>query len=267
VFNSLCSDRRRIITPSTCRSSDSAIWARAGAVIEPGTGRIVVTTGNAPFDGHTDWGDSLLELTPRTLHLRQNYTPRNQEELNSTDADLGSTTGALLPAPGRSSRIRYVVQGGKDGKVRLLAMDKLNQRSARAGTTRGGELQTLTGNEIRFSTPAVLRRGGHVFVYTANNNSGTQAYELRGRPARLHLLWSNGTSGSSPVLAGGLVWVHDVQSGALNVYRPGSPHRIAHLPAGDGHWNSPVIAGGRVLLPEGNSNDHASRGTLSLYLR
>ena len=38
VWNSLCSDRHEIIDPSTCPDSDSAIWARAGAVVEPGTG-------------------------------------------------------------------------------------------------------------------------------------------------------------------------------------------------------------------------------------
>jgi len=50
VWNSLCSDRHEIIDPSTCPDSDSAIWARAGAVVEPGTGRILVATGNAPYD-------------------------------------------------------------------------------------------------------------------------------------------------------------------------------------------------------------------------
>ncbi|HYY03401.1 MAG TPA: PQQ-binding-like beta-propeller repeat protein, partial [Gaiellaceae bacterium] len=39
VWNSLCSDRHRLIQPNSCRSSDSAIWGRAGAVVEPGSGR------------------------------------------------------------------------------------------------------------------------------------------------------------------------------------------------------------------------------------
>jgi hypothetical protein len=36
VWNSLCSDEHRLIEPSTCPESDSAIWARAGVVFEPG---------------------------------------------------------------------------------------------------------------------------------------------------------------------------------------------------------------------------------------
>ena len=51
VWNSLCSDRHSLIVPSTCAGSDSAIWGRGGAVVEPGSGRLLVATGNAPFDG------------------------------------------------------------------------------------------------------------------------------------------------------------------------------------------------------------------------
>ena len=49
------------------------------------------------------------------------------------------------------------------------------------------------------------------------------------------------------------------------IYRPGSGRVAARLPARSGHWNSPVPGGGRIALPEGNANDHAGDGTLSLY--
>src|SRR5262249_30650181 len=38
VWNSLCSDRHKLIVPSSCPSSASAIWARSGAVVQPRTG-------------------------------------------------------------------------------------------------------------------------------------------------------------------------------------------------------------------------------------
>src|SRR5205807_6856143 len=73
VWNSLCSDRHALIDPPrSCPASDSAIWARQGAVIEPGSGRILVATGNAPFNGTTNWGDSVLELSPDGQHLLHN---------------------------------------------------------------------------------------------------------------------------------------------------------------------------------------------------
>ena len=36
VFNTLCSNRREVIVPSSCSASDSAILSRGGPVVEPG---------------------------------------------------------------------------------------------------------------------------------------------------------------------------------------------------------------------------------------
>ena len=261
VFNTLCSDRRTIIQPSSCGSSDSAIWARAGAVVVPRSHRLIVTTGNAPFNGRTDWGDSVLMLAPAATRLLQSYTPSNHEELENTDADLGSTTPALLTS-------RYAIQGGKDGKVRLLSLRRLNNRTGRAGPETGGEIQVLDPprGPLAFTTPAVWRTGRRVLALTADQG-GTVAYELRGNPRRLHVLWHNGTPGSSPVLAGGLLYVHDVEGGGLNVYRPRSGRRVATLSSGSGHWNSPIIVDGRIALPEGDANDHATSGVLDIWSR
>ena len=64
VWNSLCSNRTGLLFPATCPASDSAIWGRAGAVVDPKTGDLLVATGNAPWDGHTNWGDAVLRLSP-----------------------------------------------------------------------------------------------------------------------------------------------------------------------------------------------------------
>ena len=266
VFNTLCSDRRQIMDPRSCPSTLSAIWARAGAVVEPGTHRLLVTTGNGPFNGQTDWGNSVLELTPG-LSVRQSYTPPDHAQLEATDSDLGSTVPALLPAPG-GRRPQFALQGGKDGKVRLLSLSRLNGRATQASPLTGGELQILRPprGQLAFTTPAVWRTGRRVIVLTADFQ-GTVAYELRGSPPRLHVLWDNGTPGSSPVLAGGLLYVYDVTNGGLNVYRPLSGRRLATLAAGSGHWNSPIVADGRIALPEGNANDHATSGVLDIYSR
>ena len=103
-----------------------------------------------------------------------------------------------------------------------------------------------------------------MFVLTADQG-GTVAYELSGRPARLHVTWSNGTPGSSPVLAGGLLYVYDVESGGLNVYAPRSGRRVATLSAGPGHWNSPIVVDGRIALPEGDANEHQTSGVLDIW--
>ena len=71
-------------------------------------------------------------------------------------------------------------------------------------------------------------------------------------------------AGTSPVVAGGLLWVYD-PGGALDVYEPTSGKVIAVLPAGRGHWSSPIVTDGRVALPEGDANQHRTSGVLDIY--
>jgi outer membrane protein assembly factor BamB len=248
VWNSLCSDRHRLILPKTCRSSDSAIWSRSGAAVDPANGTLVVATGNAPFNGTTDWGDSVLVLSPDASRLLRHWTPVDFDHLNNADLDLGSTSPAFLTGG-------LAVQGGKDGKLRLLDLHRLPGPS----TKTGGELQTLPvpGVTDMFTAPAIWK-GKWVFVATG---SGTEALLLRG--GRLHPVWSNGTGGTSPVVAGNLLYV--AGGGAVNVYVPTSGRRVAQLPSGDVHWQSPIVADGRVAVAEGNANDHATSGVLDIY--
>jgi outer membrane protein assembly factor BamB len=262
VFNSLCADRRRIIRPSTCPASDSAIWGRAGAVVDPANGHVLVTTSNGPFDGRRHWGDSVLELSAGAGRLLRHYTPREQAQLESQDIDLGSTSPALLPDP-RSGRARYLLQGGKDGLLRLLALPgSLAGVRGAAGRRLGGERQIVPapGRTDVFTAVAVLHRRGLTEAFVATN-SGTAAYRLA--DGRLHPLWSTGTTVTSPVLAGGVLWVYD-PGGALVAYRPQSGAVIHRFAVPAGHWNSPIVAGGRVYLPTGDANQHRTSGSLSI---
>jgi PQQ-like domain len=264
VFNSLCSNRRAIINPSTCSAQESAIWGRAGAVVDPVTHRVYATSSNGPWNGSTNWGDTVIELSPGVGRFLRHWTPANQKQLEAGDVDLGSTSPALLPAPNGGRRPRFLLQGGKDAQLHLLSLrSSLFGVSGSAGTRVGGEVQSIgvVGNTQVFTAPAVLHRKGLTEAFVATGG-GTAAYRLSG--GKLHEVWKNGTAGTSPVIAGGLLWVYD-PNGGLNVYQPRSGKLIRNLPAPGGHWNSPIIAGGRVYLPGGNSNDHATDGVLSIY--
>jgi len=248
VWNSLCSNRAGLIQPSTCPASDSAIWSRNGAAVDPATGDLVVATGNAPWDGSTNWGDSTLVLSPDASTLLRHWTPTDQEQLNTSDLDLGSTSPGLLAGG-------YAVQGGKDAKIRLLNLRGLPGVNA----TKGGELQTVPtpGGQMMFSAPAIWK-GTWVFVSTGG---GTQAWRLVG--GRLRSVWSNGTGGTSPVVAGTLLYVGG--DGDVNVYAASTGKLLRSLPTGPIHWQSPIVAAGRVAIPEGNANDHATTGVLDIY--
>jgi hypothetical protein len=258
VFNTLCANRRGLLAPSSCRASDSAILSRAGPVVEPGGRRILIDTGNGPWDGSTSFGDSVLQLAFPSLGLRQTFTPTDQERLNTSDTDLGSSA----PVPLGGNR---VLVAGKDGIVRVLELSRLNGRSPSSHTLLGGELQRLPlpgGGEL-FSAPAVWHHGGHTTVFVGDEHA-IAAYVLR--RGRLYLAWQNGTPGTSPVLAGGLLYVYDPAGGGIAVYRPTSPHPIATLPGLPGHWNSPIVVDGHVIEPEGDANDHNdTSGTLDVF--
>jgi hypothetical protein len=252
VWNSLCSNRSGLLDPSSCGASDSAIWGRAGAVVDPSSKRIFVATGNAPWDGRTNWGDAVLVLSRDATRLLGNYTPANTEELDASDGDLGSSAPVLLGGG-------YVAQGGKDGKIRLLGLRRL----LGAQPHKGGELQvvsTPSGTDL-FTAPAVLHRGRATSMFAADNG-GTAGYRL----VNGHLLfaWRNGTGGTSPVVSGGLLWVYN-PGGGLAVYVPTTGRLVTTLACGTGHWSSPIVVDGRVALPEGNANDHATTGTLDIW--
>ncbi len=248
VWNSLCAGRHVLIQPASCDASDSAIWARSGAVVDPDTGDLLVATGNGPWNGSTNWGDSVLSLSPDASRLLGHWTPANQAALNDSDADLGSTAPALLAG-------RLFVQGGKDGELRLISLDTL----AGAGPRTGGELQTVAtpGGDDLFSAPAVWQ-GSWVFVATA---SGTAAWRLE--HGRLTPVWSSPRGGTSPIVAGGLLYVE--RSGGIAVYLPRTGRELSVLRLGDVHWQSPIVADGRVVAAEGDANDHATSGILEIY--
>ena len=252
VWNSLCSDRHRLISPSSCPESDSAIWARSGAVVVPRSGNLLVATGNARFDGVHYWGDSALMLTPNASRLLHNWTPRNQAQLNGGDVDLGSTAPAILSST-------LAAQSGKDGIIRLLRMPGLG---GNLGHT-GGELQTIQapGGDGVFSTMAVWRSGGTTRMFVGNG-SGVWGYVLSG--GRLWVEWRRSEAGTSPVVAGGLLYVYD-PNGGLNVFNPATGALVARLRTGSGHWESPIVTDGRIAIAEGDANSHSTSGVLNIW--
>ena len=252
VWNSLCSDRAGLIEPSFCPATRSAIWGRAGAVIDPATGNIFVATGNGPYKGKTNWGDSLIELDPDATRVLGNYTPPDNFILNWADLDLGSTSPVLLGGG-------TVAQGGKDKAIRLLRVDAI------AGTAahKGHELQVVStpSHAMLFTAPAVWHRDGETWMFAADDG-GTAAWTFQN--GRLAQRWTNAVGGTSPVVAGGLLYVYNPKGG-LHVYDPIRGTEIANLVTGQGHWNSPIVVEGKIALPEGNANLHATTGVLDIW--
>lgn len=194
----------------------------------------------------------MLVLDPDATHLVANYTPQNTDVLDQTDADLGSVSPALLDAT-------HVAQAGKDGFIRLIDL----QTSSGSTAHRGGEVQSVAtpGGGAMFTALAVYRHNGTVLLIGADGG-GTAAWTYAA--GRLTPAWSNANHGTSPVVAGGLLYIYD-PGGTLRVYDPLTGNSIGSLAAGSGHWNSPIVADGRIALPEGSANSHTSSGILDIW--
>jgi outer membrane protein assembly factor BamB len=252
VWNSLCSNRRGLIEPSSCGSSDSAMFGRAGVVVVPGSGDLLTATGNAPWNGRTDWGDAVIRLNADATKMLGNYTPENTDYLNAHDIDLGSTSPFVLSA-------NYIGQSGKDAQIRVLSVARMRGASPH----KGGELQVVPtpSSGGLFTAPAVWHRSNVTYVFVADH-AATQAWRFRN--GRLTSVWRVGTAGTSPVVAGGLLWVFN-PNGGLYVYEPTTGKLLTTLATGAGHWNSPIVVDGRVALPEGNANAHAQSDILDIW--
>ena len=252
VWNSLCSPRIWLLEPVTCPESGSAIWGRAGAVVDTATGGLFFATGNGRWDGVQHWGDATLELDSTATQLLGNYTPANTAQLDESDADLGSTSPVLLGGG-------LIAQGGKDGSIRLLDWAAM-QGSAPHKAGEAQIVSTPSGTDL-FTAPAVWRNAGTTWMFAADNG-GTAAWTLAS--GKLTQVWKNTNGGTSPVVANGLLFVYDPRGG-LRVYDAPTGRQITVLECGSGHWNSPIVVDGMIALPEGNANRHGKSGTLNIW--
>lgn len=252
VWNSLCSSQPRLLVPSDCASTKSGIWGRAGAVIDPATGDIFVATGNGPYDGKTDWGDSTIQLDQDAAQMLGNFTPSNNAELDQRDLDIGSTSPVLVGDG-------LVAQGGKDKHIRLLELERLAGVSPHQAHER--QILPTPSGAMLLTAPAVWRKHGTTWMFAADGG-GTAAWTLE--DGKLVERWKNRNGGTSPVIAGGLLYVYDPK-GKLRIYEPAKGNQVANLGTGSGHWNSPIVADRRIALPEGNANEHASSGVLDIW--
>jgi outer membrane protein assembly factor BamB len=264
VFNSLCSNYRKLPTPASCSYSDSGIWSRGGAVVDPDAamnGEVYVATGNGNFDANQsgfNYGDSVIGLTGDALGIVGNYTPADYQHLDQYDLDLGSTSPALLPRQANSSTPLMLVQGGKDQILRLV------DRNPLPGVA--GELQEISVSWPLFSTPAVWTDAANRTWIFLGFSQAVDAYRLTaaGSTSRLAGIWQStagqtGGEGTSPVVSNGIVFV--AFDNALIALDAVSGHELwtSAMPSagktiGPVHWESPIVVNGWVYCSDENGS-------------
>lgn len=289
IWNSLCSNITVLLSPNPsspvyCHESGSAIWGRGEAVADPVNGDVYVSTGNGLWDGKTNWGDSLLKLSPDGSKLLDSFTPRNQAFLNANDQDLGSTGPAMLP-PVRANGKTYhlLVQGGKGpagtnikGPRALFLVNRDDMSGKHGPGNLGGSLQVISspGGKKVLTAPAVWTDPkGRVLVIYANAQDITGYVVVtsgRGAP-KLKVQWDVHAATpqlgnfTTPVIAGNTLYV--AHNGEVDAYAPQTGSVLwsskSLAPLGQIsptlHWEYPAVAGGMVFMTDEAAHIYAYR--------
>jgi outer membrane protein assembly factor BamB len=205
------------------------IWAPSGPATDS-AGNLFVATGNSFSDGTFDLGSSVIKLSPN-LTKTGYFAPDNWNELNSGDVDLGSVGPAVLGD-------QLIFQGGKEGVGYLLDAGHLGGI--------GGEVYSRSvcsgvyGGTAHTSDQIFVPCTDGLFAVTLDQSARTFA------PA-----WhSESFAAGPPIVAGGLVWTIDVDSGTLLGFDESSGTELTRTDLGTvSHFASPASAMGCVFAP------------------
>jgi hypothetical protein len=111
---------------TTPNGKEGGIWQMGGGLAADSSSNLFVSTGNGTADATTDFGLSVLELTPNSgiLTLGGFYTPDNYATLNDYDWDVSAGGVLLLPTqPGLYPNL--LITGGKEGTIYVVNRDNL----------------------------------------------------------------------------------------------------------------------------------------------
>lgn len=143
---------------ATPNGTGSSIWQSGRApAIDPGSGvkvargstrapllqneaSLYVATGNGDYDGITNFGESILRLSPTNLSVMDWFTPDNFVDLTDNDYDLGSSGVILVPGT------NLLVTAGKSGNVYLAPRTAMGHVAPVNSTT--SQSFTATSNGI-----------------------------------------------------------------------------------------------------------------------
>ncbi len=205
----------------------AALWAPSGPAID-GAGNIFVSSGNVLSSSTFDYGNSVLRLSLDLTRMDW-FAPRNWQQLDRGDVDLGSM-GPLLLNGG------LVFQAGKEGTGYLLRSDNLGQIGGEAFS---GALGQGAYGGAAYSPP-------YVFVPT---RGGLVALKIDSAPS-FKVAWTSPRfDAGPPVVAGRTVITVDLGSGTLYGFSVDSGAQL--FKAGVGavmHFTTPALSEGRLIV-------------------
>jgi len=224
--------------------SQGAVWMGGAAPSIDAQGNVWVATGNSAFHSSSDaydQSDSVLKLSP-TMQLLDSFAPQLWYDDNAVDADLGSTTPALLPNG-------LVFEVGKSTTGYVLNQSNLG----------GINGQVALQNPFCFADGGSADLNGTLFVPCSD---GIEAVTPTASPPTATWTTSSGAHGS-PIVAGGLVW--SIGNGNLYALNAATGTEVQHFAIGSSSssFPSPSAADGLILAPS-STQIHAFEGPAGL---
>lgn len=248
------------------------VWQGGRAPVIDADGNAYFATGNGPWDGARNFGDSLLKfsVTPTAMALIDYFTPSNEAALYSGDDDLSGSGFTMLPDS------TLLLGGGKEGVLYLIDSRNLGHQAVNDAQVlqkmpvSGGHVM---GGVVYWRSPAA-----GPLAYNWSEDDVLKAYQLTGShvttsPYLRGLPVSPGHPGGSLTVSAagsaattGVVWasmpsvedaLHGLTAGILRAFDADTLQEI---------WNSeqnaardrvgtlmkfvpPVVANGKVFLP------------------
>jgi uncharacterized protein (TIGR03437 family) len=255
---------------SSPNSWQGSFWMGGAAPAADSEGNIYVISGNGMFDADTngsDFGDSFLKLSSGGgLAVTDYFTPFNQEHLNRTDMDLGSSAAVLLPdAAGSSAHPHLLISGGKEGRIYLLdreQMGRFNGAVDRIVQSLEGAVGPLYGGPAYFNHTVYFSASHDVLkaFSISNGQLGTspasQTRQVFDYPGAIPTISANGS-------ADGIVWLlESAGGGTLHAYDASNVANEIYNSQMKGprdalgsfvRFTIPTVANGKVYVGTGNS--------------
>ena len=223
------------------------IWAWAGESIDGRTGDVFVATGNAIGGASESAGNAeqVIRLSAELKLKAHNYplTP----PFAITDRDFGSTP-VLFSATGCPSQL---VATNKDGYLY-----RYNRYDISSGPRQSLQVAASTASSIPLLGMPAYDPGTRRMVLVSPTSTpgtlhaGIQSFVL-GRRCNLVPSWQRGfdppDAGSSPTIAGGVLFLGTGRNGVLRAYRLSDGQELWSQGVGATNFDTPSVADGTVL--------------------
>jgi hypothetical protein len=279
------SSRQAVSGETGCRGG---IWMSGGAPAIDKDNNIYVLTGNGAYDGMESFGDSFVKLSTPQMNVTDWFTPFNEKDMQSVDADLGASGTSVLFD--QTTGPSFMVGGSKNGVIYVVDRTNMGHHN----TTTDAIVQEWTADGKSFSTPAFWNNTlyyfgtqfgtdhpGEMFPFdsgmgqfvTTPSASTTSRYRFNGAtpsvsassPTTDGIVWaletgSHGTDHAAALAGPAVLHAYDATDISKELY---SSSTAATDAAGNAvKFTVPTIANGKVYVPTRGNDDTEGGGTV-----